>query len=143
MVLQLKTELAVKEAAYDGTLLTTPEQVEFYLSELKEASQECFIVIALNAKNRVIEKHLVSLGTVNSTLVHPRECFRVLIQSGASATILAHNHPSGDPTPSSEYIKITRQLISAGEVMGIKVLDHVVIGDTALSLRESGLVSFS
>jgi DNA repair protein RadC len=143
MVLQLKTELAVKEAAYDGTLLTTPEQVEFYLSELKEASQECFIVIALNAKNRVIEKHLVSLGTVNSTLVHPRECFRVLIQSGASATILAHNHPSGDPTPSSEDIKITRQLISAGEVMGIKVLDHVVIGDTALSLRESGLVSFS
>jgi DNA repair protein RadC len=143
MVLQLKTELAVKEAAYDGTLLTTPEQVEFYLSELKEASQECFIVIALNAKNRVIEKHLVSLGTVNSTLVHPRECFRVLIQSGASATILAHNHPSGDPTPSSEDIKITRQLIGAGEVMGIKVLDHVVIGSTALSLREAGLCSFA
>ena len=142
MVLQLQTELAVKEAAYDGTLLTTPDQVEAFLSEIKTAAQECFIVIALNAKNRVIEKHLVSLGTVNSALVHPRECFRALIQSGASATILAHNHPSGDPTPSSEDIKITRQLISAGEIIGIKVLDHVIVGDTALSLRETGLCSF-
>jgi DNA repair protein RadC len=142
MVLQLQTELAVKEAAYDGTLLTTPQQVECYLSDIKAAAQECFIVIALNAKNRVIEKHLVSLGTVNSALVHPRECFRALVMSGASATILAHNHPSGDPTPSSEDIKITRQLIGAGEIMGIKVLDHIIVGDTALSLREAGLCAF-
>jgi DNA repair protein RadC len=142
MVLQLKTELAVKEAAYDGTLLTTPEQVEAFLSDIKHAAQECFIVIALNAKNRVIEKHLVSLGTVSSALVHPRECFRPLIQSGASSCILAHNHPSSDPTPSAEDIKITKQLIGAGEIMGIKVLDHVVIGSTALSLRETGLCQF-
>ena len=142
MVLHLKTELAVRETAIDGTLLTTPQQVETYLSELKSAAQEAFVVIALNAKNRVIEKHLISLGTVNSALVHPREAFRALIQSGASATILAHNHPSGDPAPSAEDIKITRQLVSAGEIMGIKVLDHVVIGDTALSLREAGLVKF-
>jgi DNA repair protein RadC len=142
MVLQIKTELMLKEAAIDGTLLKTPEQVEVYLSELKSAAQECFIVIALNTRNKVIEKHLVSLGTVNSALVHPRECFRPLIQSGASATILAHNHPSGDPTPSGEDIKITRQLIQAGEIMGIKVLDHVIVGDTALSLREAGLVKF-
>jgi DNA repair protein RadC len=143
MVLQLKTELAVKESAYDGTLLTTPDQVEVYLADIKQAQQECFIVIALNAKNRVIQKHLVSLGTTSSTLVHPRECFRALIISGASACILAHNHPSGDPTPSSEDIKITRQLIGAGEIMGIKILDHIIIGNTALSLRESGLCSFS
>ncbi|VGO11843.1 hypothetical protein PDESU_00390 [Pontiella desulfatans] len=143
MVLQLKTELAVREAAIDGTLITTPEHVERYLSELKEAAQECFVVIAMNAKNKVIEKHLVSLGTVSSALVHPRECFRPLILSGASSCILAHNHPSGDSTPSAEDIKITRQLISAGEIMGIKILDHVVIGDRALSLREAGLCHFS
>lgn len=143
MVLELRTELAVRETAtIDGTLLVNPEQVEAYLSELKPAAQECFVVIALDAKNRVIEKHLVSLGTVSSALVHPRECFRPLIQSGASTCILAHNHPSGDPTPSAEDIKITRQLISAGEIMGIKILDHVVIGNTALSLRECGLVQF-
>ena len=143
MVIEIKTELMVKEGSIDGTLLATPEHVESYLSELKQASQECFVIIALNAKNKVIEKHLISLGTVNSTLVHPRECFRPLIQSSASACILAHNHPSGDPTPSSEDIKITRQLIGAGEIVGIKILDHVVIGDTALSLREAGLCSFN
>ncbi|WP_136078969.1 JAB domain-containing protein [Pontiella desulfatans] len=142
MVLQLQTELAVKEAAYDGTLLTSPEHVEAYLSELKSAAQEAFVVIALNAKNRVIEKHLVSLGTVSSALVHPREVFRPLIQSGASYTILAHNHPSGSPSPSCEDLKITRQLIAAGEIMGIKVLDHIVIGDRAVSLRETGLCHF-
>ena len=143
MRLELKTELMVKESSIDGTLLATPEHVEAYLSELKGAAQECFVVIALNAKNKVIEKHLISLGTVNSTLVHPRECFRSLIQSSASACILAHNHPSGDPTPSAEDIKITRQLVGAGEVVGIKILDHVVIGDTAISLRESGLCHFN
>ncbi|VGO18791.1 hypothetical protein SCARR_00844 [Pontiella sulfatireligans] len=142
MVLQLQTDLMLKEAAFDGTVLTSPVQVERFLSEIKNAAQECFIVIALNAKNRVIEKHLVSLGTVSSALVHPREVFRPLIQSGASFTILAHNHPSGISTPSAEDIKITRQLISAGEIMGIKVLDHIVIGDTALSLREAGLCHF-
>ena len=113
-----------------------------YLKELKTAAQECFILIALNAKNRVIEKCIVSLGTVSSALVHPREVFRALIQASASSTILVHNHPSGDPTPSAEDIKITRQLVSAGEIMGIKVLDHVIIGDSSLSLRESGLVQF-
>ncbi len=142
MVLQLKTELAVREAEYDNTLLTTPEQVEAYLCELKLAAQECFIVIALNTKNKVIEKHLISLGTLNSSLVHPREVFRTLIQSNAAAWICCHNHPSGDPTPSAEDIKITRQLISASEVMGIKCLDHVIIGDTALSLRDAGLCNF-
>ncbi len=142
MVLTLQTELAVRESSIDGTLITTPEQVDNYLKELKTAAQECFILIALNAKNRVIEKCIVSLGTVSSALVHPREVFRALIQASASSTILVHNHPSGDPTPSAEDIKITRQLVSAGEIMGIKVLDHVIIGDSSLSLRESGLVQF-
>jgi DNA repair protein RadC len=124
-------------------MLVTPEHVESYLCDIKALAQEVFVVITLNAKNRVIQKHLVSIGTVNSALVHPRECYRTAILDGASALILAHNHPSGDPTPSSEDIKITRQLISAGEVMGIKVLDHVIIGNTALSLREAGLCCFN
>lgn len=86
MILKLETELAVKEATIDGTLITTPDQVERYLAELKSAQQECFVVIALNAKNRVIEKHLVSLGTVSSTLVHPREVFRALWGSSCLKT---------------------------------------------------------
>ena len=142
MVLQLKTELAVKEPAINGTMLVTPDQVEFFLNDLKELAQEVFVVITLNTRNRVIQRHLVSIGTVNSTLVHPRECFRPAILDGASALILAHNHPSGGPTPSSGDIKITKQLIGAGSIVGIKVLDHIVIADTALSLRETGLCEF-
>jgi len=143
MILELKTELAVREAAIDGTLLTNPEQVEAYMGGLKGAQQECFVVIALNTKNRVIKKHLISLGTLNSSLVHPREVFRTLIQSNAAAWICCHNHPSGDPMPSAEDIRITKQLIQAGEVMGIRMLDHVIIGNSALSLREAGLCSFT
>jgi DNA repair protein RadC len=80
-----------------------------------------------------------------SGLVHPREVFRAAILDGAGAIILAHNHPSGDPTPSSEDIRITRQLVEAGKILDIEVLDHVVVGRGErpfLSLRESGLVSF-
>jgi DNA repair protein RadC len=142
MILRLETDLCVREEAIDGTLLTTPEAVERFLADMKPLAQEAFVVISLNTKNHIIKRHLISLGTVNSSLVHPRECFRPLIMDGASATILAHNHPSGDPTPSAEDIKVTRQLISAGEIVGIKVLDHVVIGNTALSLREAGLCQF-
>ena len=143
MVIQLTTELCAREAALDGTMLVTPDQVEAYLCDIKDLAQEVFVVVTLNTKNRVIQKHLVSIGTVNSTLVHPREVFRPAIQDGSSAVILAHNHPSSDSTPSAEDIKITRQLISAGTIVGIKVLDHIIIADTALSLREAGLCVFN
>ena len=141
MILKLETTMAVRETM-DGTMLTTPDAVEGFLKDLRDLAQEAFVIITLNAKNKVIQRHLVSIGTVISALVHPRECFRPAILDGASAIILSHNHPSGDPTPSAEDLKITRQLISAGEIMGIKVLDHVVIGDTALSLRETALCRF-
>ena len=143
MVLQLQTELAVREATIDGTLLTTPEQVSAYLDDIKHLAQEVFVSISLNSKNRAIKRNLIGIGTVSSCLVAAREVFRPAILDGASAIILSHNHPSGDPTPSAEDLKITKQLVRAGEVMGIRVLDHLVIGDTALSLRESGLCKFN
>jgi DNA repair protein RadC len=142
MVLELRTELAVREQSESGPKLTSPEEVASFLREMKHMAQEAFVVIGLNAKNRVINKHLVSIGTVSSALVHPRECFRPVLLDCASSVILAHNHPSGEPTPSAEDIKITRQLVSAGEVLGIGVLDHVIIGNDHLSLREAGLVKF-
>ena len=143
MVIQLTTELAVREAAIDGTMLVTPEQVQAYLCDIKDLAQEVFVVVTLDTKNRAIQKHLVSIGTVNSTLVHPRECFRPAILDGAVAVILAHNHPSGDPCPSAEDIKISKQLINAGQHIGIKVLDHVIVGDSLLSLRDTGLCEFN
>ena len=143
MIIELKTDLAVRESGIDGTMLVTPDQVEAFLGDIRELAQEVFVVVSINAKNKVIQRHLVSIGTVNSTLVHPRECFRPAILDGASAVILAHNHPSGDSCPSSEDIKITRQLVNAGHHIGIKVMDHIIIGNTALSLREAGLCEFS
>ena len=142
MIIELKTEMAVRESI-EGTMLVTPDAVEGFLKDLKELAQEVFVIVSLNSKNRAIQRHLVSIGTVNSTLVHPREVFRPAILDGASAVIVGHNHPSGDQTPSAEDIKITKQLVGAGEIVGIKVLDHIIIGNKALSLREAGLVSFS
>ncbi len=143
MIMKLETHLAVKEAAIDGTMLVNPDQMEAFLGDIRDLAQEVFIVVTLNAKNLAIQRHLVSIGTVNSALVHPRECFRPAILDGASAVVLGHNHPSGDATPSADDIKITRQLIQAGRHLGIKVMDHIVIGNTALSLRETGLCEFN
>lgn len=143
MRLILKTDLAVREPA-SGELLNTPESAAPFLEDLRHLAQEAFVVLTLNTKNRVIRRHMVSLGTVNSTLVHPREIFRPAIQSGAASIIVCHNHPSGDPSPSAQDIRITKHLIEAGKLIEIPVLDHLIIGDgPPLSLRETGLVEFN
>lgn len=100
---------------------------------------ECFAVLLLNTRRRVKGHHLVSIGTMDTILVHPREVFRTAIVASASAVILMHNHPSGDPTPSEADIKVTRDLIRAGQLMKIEVLDHVIVGNpNRSSLRELG-----
>lgn len=140
-----------RESVGESPLITTPEQAAAVLRERARVLQhEVFWALMLDTKNRLIgEPKQISQGTLNSSLVHPRELFKKAVEHSCAAIILAHNHPSGDPTPSSEDIKVTKQLISAGEVMGIKVLDHIVIGHRKyhnssdfLSLRESGLVKF-
>jgi DNA repair protein RadC len=142
MIIELKAELAAREGSSSGEHLTNPGEVEACLGDLKDLAQEAFCTITLNTKNRLIKRHLVTLGTLNSTYVHPREVFRTAIQDSAAAIIIAHNHPSGDPSPSSDDLKITRRLIEAGRIIDINVLDHVIIGDTSVSLREAGLVEF-
>ena len=99
---------------------------------------ECFVVLLLNVRKRVKGHHLVSIGLMDTILVHSREVFRAAIVSCASAIVLMHNHPSGDPTPSEADIKVTRDLIRAGQLLKIEVLDHVVMGSNSVSLRELG-----
>jgi hypothetical protein len=100
---------------------------------------ECFVVLLLNTRRRVKGHQLVTIGTMDTLLVHPREVFRVAVISSASAVILMHNHPSGDPSPSEADIKVTRDLIRAGQLMKIDVLDHVIMGNpNRSSLRELG-----
>ena len=100
---------------------------------------ECFVVILLNTRRRVKGHQLVTIGTLDTILVHPREVFRVAVISSAAAVVLMHNHPSGDPTPSEADIKVTRDLIRAGQLLKIEVLDHVIMGNpNRSSLRELG-----
>jgi DNA repair protein RadC len=100
---------------------------------------ECLVVLLLNTRRRVKGHQLVTIGTMDTILVHPREVFRVAVISAAAAVILMHNHPSNDPTPSEADIKVTRDLIRAGQLMKIEVLDHVIMGSSARSsLRELG-----
>jgi len=127
----------------------TPEDCYRTCEEQSGYGQEAFTVLCLNTRNRLIAGGIISIGIADSTLVHSREVFRKAIEVGAAAIILAHNHPSGDPSPSTEDVKLTKQLIQAGQVIGIKVLDHVIIGRRSpgmlrgfQSLRESGVVVF-
>jgi DNA repair protein RadC len=130
-------------------LVRTPEDAARVCADLQGLAQESFHVLTMNSRNRVINRHMVSLGLVDSCCVHPREVYRPAILDGASGIIVVHNHPSGDPTPSAEDLRVTRQLVEAGKVMGIAVLDHVIIGRNSepgksfISLRESGLCNFS
>ena len=109
---------------------------------LDGADREHFVVLLLDTQNQIIGIHTVTVGTLDASLVHPREVFKPAILANASSVLLAHNHPSGDPTPSAEDRSITRQLRSAGELIGIDVLDHVVVGDGSryVSFSEAGLM---
>jgi DNA repair protein RadC len=135
-------------------MVRTPADAHRVCADIASLAQESFHVLTLNSRNRLLNRHMVSLGTADSTQVHPREVFRPAVSDGASCVVLAHNHPSGDATPSAEDIRITRQMVEAGKVMGLQVIDHVIVGRPAepsgdqpgrpgyLSLRESGLCSF-
>lgn len=140
------TSYKVKEST--DVIITVPEHAAKHLQDMSTSAQEQFVVLTLNVKNQLIDKHLVSLGTVNSALVHQREIFRPAILDSASSIVIAHNHPTGDPTPSAEDIKITRKMVEAGRQVGISVIDHIIIGKKTkscegfFSIRESGLVGF-
>jgi len=131
----------VLQSSIDRVSIRSPKDVAHYImEEMRYLKQEHFIALLLNTKNQIIGKETITVGTLNSSLVHPREVFKPAIKKSSSAIIIAHNHPSGDPTPSKEDIDVTHRLINAGELIGIDVLDHIVIGDNAyISLKEKGL----
>ncbi|HID21576.1 MAG TPA: hypothetical protein EYP14_04160, partial [Planctomycetaceae bacterium] len=111
----------------------------------ENAAQEEFHVLCLNTKHEVLSSHRISVGSLDASLVHPREVFRPAVKEAAAAILLVHNHPSGDPTPSRQDLAITERLEEAGRTLGIDVLDHIIVARRGhLSLREyrqSGLTS--
>lgn len=108
---------------------------------LRDEKREHFIALLLDTKGGVMRQRTVSIGDLSSSIVHPREVFLEAIRHSAASLIVSHNHPSGDPTPSSEDVAVTRRLVEAGEMLGIEVLDHVIVGDSRwYSLKEKGLM---
>ncbi|GFE57402.1 DNA repair protein RadC [Geobacter sp. AOG1] len=119
---------------------TSPEQVYATFSFLRNETKEYFFALHLDGKNRIVCIDTVSVGSLNQSIVHPRETFKTALLSSAAAIILIHNHPTGDPTPSREDIEITKRLKEAGDLLGIKILDHIIIGDKYLSFTNEGLL---
>jgi len=110
---------------------------EFIAEEVKSLEQEHFIGVYLDTKNRILAKKTLFIGSLNRALVHPREVFKEALKHGCASIIVCHNHPSGDPTPSTQDISLTKRLMEIGELMGIELLDHLVIGtDGYISMRE-------
>jgi len=129
-----------KEQIPKKITLLSPKEVAAYLqTKFGNQSKEHFVILLLNTKNQLIDMEVVSVGTINASLVHPREVFVSAIHKLATSIILAHNHPSGDPTPSTEDVLLTKRLVEVGTVMDIHVLDHVVItGQEYYSMKEKG-----
>jgi DNA repair protein RadC len=125
--------------------LKTPREIARHLLPQYGASPvEQFGVLMLDTKNHVVRVKIVSMGSLDSTVVHPREVFREAAAASAASIILFHNHPSGDPTPSPEDIELTRRLVEAGDIMGIDVLDHLILADHRyFSMREAGGVALA
>jgi len=138
-------ELAKRLAAVSAgkrPLIKSPEDVaKLAMEKLRHLDREHFMALLLNTRHEVLYSETVSIGTLNSSTVHPRELFKSAIKRSAAALILLHNHPSGDPTPSKEDIEVTRRLEKAGGIIGIEVLDHVIIGDNRYtSFKAEGLI---
>ena len=134
----------VKESSilYDIRRIQAPQDaVELGKRFLEESDREQLLVCCLDAKNQPTAINVVSVGNLNKSLVHPREVFKPAILSNSASIILFHNHPSGDPTPSNEDKLITQRLRESGEILGIKLIDHIIIGDNSYtSLKEKGII---
>ncbi len=121
--------------------ISCPAETVALLAEIKDQRKEYFLCLYLNGRNQVIHKEVISIGSLSASIVHPREVFQVAVHHSAASIILAHNHPSGDVSPSKDDIELTGRLVKAGEIMGIEVLDHIIIGTgDFLSLKERGLM---
>jgi DNA repair protein RadC len=123
-----------------ATRFTSPQQIFDIFRFLRDETKEYFISLHLDCKNRILCIDVISQGSLNQSIVHPRETFKTALLSSAAAIVLIHNHPSGDPTCSREDREITRRLKEGGDLLGIKILDHIIVGESFFSFVEGGLL---
>ncbi|NOU73370.1 DNA repair protein RadC [Paenibacillus sp. LMG 31458] len=131
-----------KSTFEERVTIRSPKDIADLVSEdLRYLQKEHFVCLFLNTKNHLLAQETLSMGSLNASIVHPREVFRAAIKRSSASIICVHNHPSGDPTPSPEDIQLTHRLMEAGTIIGIEVLDHVIIGDQRfISLKEQGFM---
>lgn len=130
------------ERLVPGAVFANPRQIfNHYHAVLRDRKREMFLVVLLDARHRILREEIVSEGSLTSSIVHPREVFMPAVRESAGAVVFVHNHPSGDPSPSDEDVAVTRRLVHASELLGIRVLDHVIVGDGRYaSFKEAGLL---
>jgi DNA repair protein RadC len=130
-----------KPSLTGASFCSSQDVAVYYQPRMKDLKKEMFRCILLDTKNKIIREEVVSIGSLSASIVHPRDSFKTAIRESAAAVIFVHNHPSGDIKPSREDILLTRRLVQAGEVLGIQVLDHIIIGDgDHFSFRDNGMM---
>lgn len=121
--------------------IESPKEIAPFVTDIRSAKKEHFVALYLNARNQLIQREVISVGTINASLVHPREVFEPAIRLVASSVILIHNHPSGSVEPSDADIAVTKRLVEVSKILGIEVVDHIIVSQTDMfSFREKGIV---
>lgn len=140
-IFEIVERIEYEKISHDNITITSPSVVVNYLkAKLIHYDNERFYVVYLNTKNRIIGEEIISIGTVNASLINPRELFINALKNQAVNIIIAHNHPSGNSTPSKEDISITKRIKETGDLIGIRLLDHIIIGNDYFSFKEKGYV---
>lgn len=136
---ELGKRLSQQKTDEKFTIRSPKDAATYLMQDMTSLNQEHFVTLFLNVKNQILHKQTIFIGSLNASIVHPREIFREAVKRSAASIICAHNHPSGNPAPSTEDIDVTKRLYEAGVIMGIELLDHVIIGDHQfISLKEKG-----
>ncbi len=143
-IAKIKLSLIRENTSSKPIVINGPDDVaslDFIREEIISSDRENFVCLHLSIKHSVLSYEIVSVGSLNCSVVHPRETFKGALLANAAAVILAHNHPSGSPEPSPEDVKVTKRLVEAGDILGVQILDHMVFGDTGfVSFKERGLM---
>ncbi|ACL76892.1 RadC family protein [Ruminiclostridium cellulolyticum] len=140
-VLEFSKRVATSNGIVRHVVNSPGDVSNLMMEEMRYLKKEMFKAILLDTKNKVLKTESISIGSLNASIVHPREVFSEAVKCGCNSIIFIHNHPSGDPTPSKEDLQTTDRLINAGNILGIKVLDHIILGDGRyVSLKEQGFI---
>lgn len=139
---EISRRIQSQQKWFSNKKITSPQEIaEIFIPLLRDELKEKFIIVCLNSANKIIKHEVISIGNLNSSVVHPREIFKAAIEQSSASIILIHNHPSGNPEPSNEDISITKQIVDAGKILDIPIFDHIIIaGNTFTSFVEKRLI---